>query len=132
MDNATEELTNTEVTLYMEVIPDGSFAIRGYRKEGDVDYCGMCTVEPREPGEYEICKWIVKPPIPIDYLPRAIKEIRKVLPFERLTCTFEKRKYPFYKRYFARYNYSIPIIKEFKKEYNGTMIDFCYVELVED
>lgn len=117
----------------IEAIPNGSFALRGYSKPNATDYDGICLIEPRPiDGEnvYEICKWIViHKNTNKNYIPEAITEINKIIKPSMLTGTFEKRKYKIYKRYFAKYNISIPILRKFSKNYNGTLMDFYYVQL---
>ena len=113
-------------------IPNGSFIVRGYDKPGTLDYCGMCLVEPRPPelfGEFEICKWLMKDDAPRDYIPEAIKEIKRIVEPITLTGTFEQRKYKIYQRYLKPYGIEIPIIREIEEEYNGGTWKFYYVEV---
>ena len=112
-------------------IPDNSFVVRGYSSSELLDYCGLCLVEPREKGEWEICKWIVKNNAPRDYIPEAIKEIKKVFNPVKLTGTAEKTRYQKYQRYLQKYGLEIPVLKEFAAEHNGVTGQFVYVELKE-
>ena len=112
-------------------IPDKSFIVRGYSEPGTLDYCGMCLVEPRGPWEWEICKWLMKDDAPRNYIPEAIREIRRVLGDVRFTGAFEQQKYCAYQRYLRKYGIEIPIIRKATAEYNGVVGEFYYVEVVE-
>jgi len=123
---------SSKISINIDLIPDKSFVIRGYDNPNTLDYVGICHLEPRSgDGEYEICGWLVRYDSAKDYIPYAIKEIKKIIKPKKLTGTFEKKKYGFYKRYFAKYGYEVPIIKEFTKTYNGIVGEFYYVEIVE-
>uniref|UniRef100_A0A6M3XJE5 Uncharacterized protein n=1 Tax=viral metagenome TaxID=1070528 RepID=A0A6M3XJE5_9ZZZZ len=122
----------TDLNFHISPIPGGSYAVRGYVSGGELDYFGLCLVEPRDnPGEYEICKWITRDASKADYIPGAIKAIKNALNSRLLTGTFEKRRMKIYERYFKKYGFEIPVIREFKKEYNGVVGEFCYVEIKE-
>ena len=122
-----------EIFIDIEAIPNKSYVVRGYNKKDSLDYIAICLVEPRgkkKNKEYEICKWLVKSDKIKNYIPYAINGIIRIIKPKKLTGTFEKKKYKLYKRYFKKYGFDIPIIKEFKATYNNVVGEFYYIEII--
>ena len=103
------------------------FIMRGYAAKGDSKYFGVSTVQMRDDGMWEPTAWQTSGHAPKGY---EVEGIEYLLDMGlRVSGTFETRRLPAFKRMFKR-RFDLQPLKEFKKEYNGKLIDFIYVEFI--
>ena len=113
------------------------FVMRGYVNKGDGRYFGVCTVIERGNGLWEPTAWQVNPPTnkkglevrpPNDYAIQGTKFLMSL--GYRVSGTFELHRLKAYKRMFRGF-FTLVLIKNIDKTYNGKVLHFAYVEFKE-